>query len=208
MLGAADNFHSQLVGWSKVILPLCGIGLLSTLFLFAKSDVGTGEIPIAEIEKIAHEQRINAPRFSGVTDDGAVVAITAKSAQPNPASPDIMQIDDIRLNLDAPDGSTLRIVATKGEIDGKAGTGRLLGLARLETSSGFLMETNGLTADFRSGKITSDGALEVRAPFGALTAGRVSFQSVTDDTNRQMLFTDGVRLIYRPPNPKSEDANQ
>lgn len=207
MSGQADNLHSQLVGWSKVILPLCGIGLLSTLFLFAKSSDGTGDIPVAEIEEIAREQRINAPRFSGVTPDGAIVALSAKSAHPLNDQPDTMHVDDINLSLDAPDGSTLRVIATEGQIDGSNETARLLGLARLETSSGYTMETNGLTANFRTGEIASDGALEIRAPFGALTAGKVSFQSAKDDTGQQMLFTQGVRLIYTPSITDIEDAN-
>ena len=37
-MGPADNLYSQMVGWAKIVLPLCAIGLLSTLFLFA---VGT-----------------------------------------------------------------------------------------------------------------------------------------------------------------------
>lgn len=208
MLGQTDNLHSQIVGWSKVILPLCGLGLLSTLFLFARSDDGASDIPIAEIQQIAREQRINAPRFSGVTDDGAILAISAKTAKPSTEAPDVMRIEDINLTLDGPDGSTLRISATEGELNPDAQTAHLLGLARLETSNGYMMETNGLTADFETGVVTSDGRLEVRAPFGALTAGRVSFQAQSDDTGRQMVFTDGVRLVYTPPTPPNTEDDQ
>ena len=205
MFGNADNFHSQLVGWSKVILPLCGIGLLSTLFLFAKSGSDGADVPIAKIEEIAREQRINAPRFSGVTDDGAILAISAKSAQPAAGRPDTMTVQTIKLNLDAPDGSTVRVTAIEGEINNDQQIARLLGLARLQTSTGYTMETNGLTANLETGEIVSDGALEVRAPFGALTAGKVSFHGAADDTGRQMVFTNGVRLVYTPPTAKLED---
>ena len=68
-MASADNFHSQLVGWSKIILPICGIGLLSTLFLFARSSTDETGIPFAEIETLAREQRISAPQFSGLADD-------------------------------------------------------------------------------------------------------------------------------------------
>jgi len=204
----ADNFHSQLVAWSKIILPICGIGLLSTLFLFARSSGDAGEIPFAEIETMAREQRISAPQFSGVSEDGSVIAIGARSAQPDPANPDRVTANDLSLNLDAADGSHVRITASEGEIDGSAKLARLNGLARLETSNGYTMETNGLIANLDNGEIMSNGALEVRAPFGAITAGHVTFRNGDDNTGQQMLFTQGVRLIYTPHTADAKDTTE
>lgn len=208
MFGQVDNLHSQIVGWSKVILPLCGLGILSTLFLFARNEAPINEAEIAKIEEIARQQKINTPRFSGVTADGVVVALSAKTAQPSAEAPQVMQIEGIRLTLDAPDGSELRVTATEGQINSSQEVARFLGLARLDTSSGYAMETNGLTADFKTGEVTSDGQLEVRAPFGSLTAGRVTFRSAVDDTGQQMLFTDGVKLLYTPPKAQAEEAQE
>lgn len=207
-MASADNFHSQLVSWSKIILPICGIGLLSTLFLFARASTDATEIPFAEIETLAREQRINAPQFSGVADDGSIIAIGAKSAQPDPADPNSFSASDLSLTLNAADGSEVRITATTGEIDGTAKVARLRGLARLETSNGYTMETNGLVADLESGTIISDGALEIRAPFGAITAGRVTFETANDAKGRQMLFTQDVRLVYTPNSVDSKDATE
>ncbi|MFT5065057.1 MAG: lipopolysaccharide export system protein LptC [Yoonia sp.] len=207
-MASADNFHSQLVSWSKIILPICGIGLLSTLFLFARASTDATEIPFAEIETLAREQRINAPQFSGVADDGSIIAIGAKSAQPDPVDPNSFSASDLSLTLNAADGSEVRITATTGEIDGTAKVARLRGLARLETSNGYTMETNGLVADLESGTIISDGALEIRAPFGAITAGRVTFETANDAKGRQMLFTQDVRLVYTPNSVDSKDATE
>ena len=207
-MASADNFHSQLVGWSKIILPICGIGLLSTLILFARSSTDETGIPFAEIETLAREQRISAPQFSGVADDGSIIAIGAKSAQPDPADPNSFSASDMSLHLKAADGSEIRITATTGEVDGTAKQARLRGLARLETSNGYTMETNGLVADLASGVIMSDGALEIRAPFGAITAGRVTFETANDAKGQQMLFTQGVRLVYTPNSAEPKDATQ
>lgn len=204
----ADNFHSQLVGWSKIVLPICGIGLLSTLFLFARSSGGATEIPFAEIETLAREQQITAPQFSGVADDGSIIAIGAAFAKPDPTKIDTISATDLSLSADAADGSQIKITASKGEIDGTAKVARLRGLARLETSGGYTMETNGLVADLRTGTITSDGALEVRAPFGAITAGRVTFQNAKDGAGQQMLFTNGVKLVYTPNSADTKDTSE
>ena len=200
-MGPADNLYSQMVGWAKIILPLCAIGLLSTLFLFARSSGEIDAIALARIEAIAREQRVSAPEFSGLTDDGATIVISAKSAQPDTERPDTVSIDEIGLRMDTPEGIRINIMAVRGEIDGRAQVARFLGLARVDTSNGYELETNGLIADLKSGVVTSDGLLEVRAPFGEISAGNVRFDVSPDAEGQRMLFTNGVRLLYRPQTP-------
>ena len=197
----ADNLYSQVVGWAKILLPLCAIGLLSTLFLLARSTTEPNEIVLEQVEAIAREQRLSAPEFSGLTDDGAVIVISASTARPDTTRPDTISIDDVRLRMDNADGSNVEITATMGEIDGRAGIASLLGLARLVTSSGYEMETNGLIAELDTGLVTTDGLLEIHAPFGQLTAGKVTFQMASEGISQEMLFTDGVRLLYTPQTP-------
>ncbi len=195
---AADNLHSKLVGWSKILLPLAALGLLSTLFMLARDTGPPPEISFAEVEAMARDQRISAPRFSGVTDDGAVIAISAQSAKPEIAKPDTFSIDRVIMRMDNSDGSSIDVTATHGEVNGRSQVARFFGLARMETSSGYQMETSALTAELETGIITSDGILEIHAPFGELTAGQVTLKVTADEIGQQMLFTQGVRLIYRP----------
>lgn len=197
----ADNLHSQLVGWAKIILPMSALALLSTLFLFARDANTTDDTALAQAEEIAREQTVTAPEFAGVTDTGDTIIISAKSAQPDTARPDTIQIDDICMRLNTTDGSFVEVTAVEGEIDGRAHIASFLGLARLQTSNGYEMETNGLVAELQTGRVTSNGLLEIRAPFGELTAGMVTFQVATADAGQQMLFTNGVRLLYRPNTP-------
>lgn len=197
-MGGNDNLYSAMVGWAKILLPLCALALLSTLFLFARGHNEPTEITFAEVEAIAREQRLSSPRFSGVTDDGAILSIEARAARPDLTQPDTVNIDDLQMRMDNPSGSYLTVTATEGELDGRSRLARFLGLARLETSSGFQMETNGLIAELDTGLVTSDGLLEIHAPFGQLTAGQVTFQVSAENTGQQMLFTDGVRLLYEP----------
>jgi lipopolysaccharide export system protein LptC len=198
---ATDNFHSQLVGWAKIILPLCALALLSTLFLFARDANTTDELALAQATEIARQQRVTTPEFAGVTDDGSIIVITAKSARPDSERLDTIKIDDLRMRLDTTDGAHVEITAVAGEVDGRVQTASFLGLARLETSNGYEMETNGLIAELDTGRVTSNGLLEIRAPFGTLTAGMVTFEVASQQAGQQMLFTNGVRLLYTPQVP-------
>ncbi len=204
-MAAAANFHSQLVGWLKILLPLAALMLLSTLFLFSRDGAPTGNIPFADIDAAAAEQRIAAPRFSGLTEAGDTIQITATAARPDTTGGSEVTIDRPRLSLDGVDGTTLHVQAGTGIVDTQTRTARLAGLARLETSSGYTMETTGLLADMTTGTVTSDGALEVQAPFGSLTAGQVTFRAGPAGTGRQMDFTNGVKLVYTPSTAPEQD---
>ena len=197
-MGAGDNLYSQVVNLAKIALPLGALALLSTLFLFARGQNQPSDIDLSEVAEIAREQRLTAPQFSGVTNEGAIVAISARSAYPSGDDPRIVSIDEIRMQMDNVDGSHIEIIATNGALNGPQKVVHFLGLARLETSTGYQMETNGLTAALDTGMVTSDGVLEIHAPFGELTAGKVTFQLSRDNTHQQMLFTNGVKLIYHP----------
>lgn len=196
-MAPADNLYSRFVGFTKVILPLMAVALLSTLFLFARNNGGSTEIPISELEALAREQRITAPEFSGVAADGSVIKISARFAKPEDGSMESLSISEPTLTLDASDGTSLKIFAGEGVIDGASRTARLAGLARLETSSGYLMETTSLSADLDTGRIKSDGRLAIMAPFGELEAGRVEILVTSSGTGQEMRFTNGVRLLYK-----------
>ena len=187
------------------MLPLGALALLSTLFLFNRSSGNGSEIPFAELDELAREQQITAPEFSGITREGAILQIAASSAQPQNGDLQTLVITRPRLTLESPDGTTLQIEAGEGAILGPEERAHLSGLARLETSSGYLMETTALRANLATGEITSDGHLEVRAPFGSLTAGRVTLKVANDGSGQQMHFTDGIKMIYTPAERTEEN---
>ncbi|SEN09463.1 lipopolysaccharide export system protein LptC [Loktanella fryxellensis] len=200
-----SNLHSVIVGWLKILLPLAALMLLSTLFLFARGDGASDDIPFAQIDAAAAEQRVASPRFSGLTSTGDTLQISAEAARPAADGGSQIDIDRPHLSLDGTDGTSLRITAGTGSIDTVARTARLDGLARLETSDGYTMETAGLRADMDSGTITSDGPLEAQAPFGRLSAGQVTVETAQDGAGGHIAFTDGVNLVYTPSTAPKDD---
>ena len=190
-----DNLYSQFVGFLKITLPLAALALMSTVFLFARAPTQETTIPYAEIEEIAREPRLSGAQISGVADDGSVIEINAGTARP---SGDLMLIENLSATIDSVNGIHIDIRAAEGEIDTSSRIARLSGLARIETSNGYEMETAGVTAHLTTGKIISDGAIEVQAPFGSLTAGQMIIETPEGNDGQVMLFQNGVRLIYTP----------
>jgi lipopolysaccharide export system protein LptC len=189
------NFYSQFVGFLKVTLPLAALILMSTVFLFARAPSPETTIPYAEIQEIAREPGLSGAQFSGVADDGSVISLTARNTRP---VGDIITADTLLAGIDTVDGTRIDISAGTGEINNSAQTARLTGLARIVTSNGYEMETAGFIANFSTGRIVSEGALEVQAPFGALTAGNLVIETPEGTDEQVMLFQNGVRLVYTP----------
>lgn len=190
-----ENFYSQFVGFLKVTLPLAALILMSTVFLFARAPSPETTIPYAEIQEIAREPGLSGAQFSGVADDGSVISLTARNTRP---VGDIITADTLLAGIDTVDGTRIDISAGTGEINNSAQTARLTGLARMVTSNGYEMETAGFTANFSTGRIVSEGALEVQAPFGALAAGNLVIETPEGTDEQVMLFQNGVRLVYTP----------
>jgi lipopolysaccharide export system protein LptC len=194
MLGD-DNLYSQFVGFLKITLPLAALALMSTVFLFARAPTQDSAVPYAEIEEIAREPRLSGAQVSGVADDGSVIQLTAETARP---LGDVLLVETMSASIDAVDGIHIDIRAGQGEINNATRIARLTGLARIETSNGYEMETAGITANLSTGQITSDGALEIQAPFGSLTAGQMIIETPEGMDGQVMLFQNGVRLVYTP----------
>ncbi|WP_373354910.1 hypothetical protein [Pseudoroseicyclus sp. CXY001] len=198
---AADNLYSIFVSWSKIALPLIALGLLSTLFLFTRHEA-PGEVPFAEVEKIAREQRVASPSYAGVAQDGSAIAIAADEIRPDTGGEEAFTILRPRAQVDAADGTGLTITAGTGRLDLTARRAELTGLARLTTTNGYRMETEGVTADLATGQIESLGRLAVQAPFGMIEAGALSWGGRGAG---KLVFSGGVRLLYDPAQQGASD---
>lgn len=194
-MNRTTDTYSRLVGILKIILPLAALGLMSTVFLFARAPSPDSAIPYAEIEEIAQEPRLAGAQMSGVSEDGSHIALAARTAWPRG---DLLAAEALSATVTSPSGTVIDIRSGAGEINNTDRTARLTGLTRLETTNGFSMETMGVEADLDSGRIASDGALEVQAPFGSLTAGQLIIETPENATGQVMLFQNGVRLVYMP----------
>lgn len=193
-----DDLYSRFVAWSKILLPLGALALLSTLFLLARGTPPDSRIPYAEIEEIAREPRVSDPEFAGIASDGSIFTVTARTMRPIPEREAAYAIDTLRVEVDAPDGSRIDMTSGAGEVDTAAREAWLTGLTRVTSSSGFVMETAGLHADMESGEIRSLGPVEAQAPFGTLAAGSLLVIVPEGEPAQEMVFNEGVRLVYLP----------
>jgi lipopolysaccharide export system protein LptC len=193
-----DNRYSRFVLWAKVIFPLVALGLLSTMFLFSRTLDPSDAIPFADIdiEKIARDQQLTSPRFSGTTSDGSAVVVDAESALPDLANPRNLTILKVVARIESQGGPSYGIIADTALYDGNNDLLDLEGNVRLSTSTGYRLETGKLVTNLATTGINAPSAVSGRGPAGRLEAGSMSL--TTNGETQVLVFKNGVKLIYDP----------
>jgi lipopolysaccharide export system protein LptC len=193
------DLHSRIVAWAKVILPLAALGILSTLFLFARAIDPEDAIPYAEVdvEERIREPRLTAPTYSGVTSDGAAVTFQAFEARPATGT-DPARAEEMQVRVTTPDGGQADLSAAFGTLNTEAGLLTLAGGVTLTTSTGYKVETEALEARLDRTGLMARSDIRATAPMGQITATGMTLQPVPDTGEYVMIFNGRVRLTYTP----------
>ena len=141
---------------------------------------------------------VTAPRLSGLTDAGTAFDLAAREARPDAADPRRMSGEALRLVLDGPEGGGATIVADSGDVDSGSRTVTLEGNVRIETETGYEIETARMTGSFDRLDVTAPGEVRGTGPLGDMRAGAMRLDEAPDGRAR-MVFTGGVDLLYVPP---------
>ena len=193
-----DDGYSAFVAWVKTLLPIAALGMLSTIFLFSgKIDV-TKSLPYAELNvaEIVREQRITKPYFTTISENGTEVALSAAYASADPNITGIYNVSEPSIVLKSTTGRRTQITAGFGKMNSTSQHAIVSQGVNVTAAPGFWFRTNDLYVDFEQATVKSKGLFEGVTPIGALKAGKVFIQMAADD--RQIVFTNGVQLIYQP----------
>lgn len=202
-----DNRYSRVVAWLKVLLPVMALILLSTMFLISRSIDPGMALTYAQIdlEGLARDQRLTGPRFSGVTQDGAAISFSAETAQPDPENAAIYSANDLKAQIETPDGGIVDIQAGIAVIDNAQNILDLTAGVSLTTSTHYNIQTQGLRAKMDIAWIESLGAISAVGPIGKFTAGQMHMTRQTDVPGSYVLvFKGGVKVVYVPNSNKEE----
>lgn len=192
--------HTRVVSWLKIVLPLTALVLLSTIFLVSRTVNPDDAIPYAnvDVEGRAMDPRMTLPTWSGVTTDGASLAISAAEARP-PAEGRGASASSLRAKLSTPDGVETDLSAAGGSMNPEMTNLTMDGTVRVRNSQGYDVRVPGLTAELGRTRMQSTGTLTGQAPMGQITAGGMTLEEdQAAPGNYRLDFTGGVKLIYTP----------
>ncbi|WP_439121994.1 LPS export ABC transporter periplasmic protein LptC [Marivita sp.] len=196
--------YSRLIAWLKILLPLGALVLLSTIFLYSRGPDPIAAIPVLTggADPTVTEQ-IGSPFYAGTTESGQGLTLSARQARFSGDEGSGVIADDLRAIIDVKDGNRIVIDATVGQME----DGDRLSLRDgviLESSSGYTVRTKGLNAAVNRVDIESTAEVEADGPGLTLSAGRLRVKDSGGTTDIQLLFTDGVKLVYVPQQDKAE----
>lgn len=199
-----DNLHSRIVAWMKIILPLAALGILSTLFLVSNNFHPDESLPMVDIDlqQRAQDQGATNATFAGVTQTGHEVIVQTVRSRPSPEDTRLFLAEDVTAAFLLNSGTKVNITSDRGEMNQHRNTASLSGNVHIETTTGYVMTSERLAAQFDELYVESPGPVEGTAPAGDLTAGRMVLQNHAETGKAHLLFTNGVKLIYQPQNPE------
>lgn len=197
-MARGDGLYSRVIAWLKILLPLAALALLSTLFLLSRSTEQVLDVPFAEAlrgEGVAREH-VSAPYYAGTTESGDSLTMTAKSAAPEGEG--LIRAEDLAATLRKSDGSEILLNAVHATLSDHDQTALMEGGVRIESSSGYVLNTETLTSAIDRIEAESGGPVQGEGPLGTIEAGKMRIDSIGEDGGVQLLFTEGVKLIYTP----------
>jgi lipopolysaccharide export system protein LptC len=196
--------HSRLIAWLKILFPLGALVLLSTIFLYSRSNDPISVIPVLSTGVDPRQgEQVGSPFYAGTTDGGHALTLAARQARAIGVDQSGMMAEDLHAVLEIDDGSQIVIDAETAELDGED-TLRLRDGVVLESTAGYTVRTEGLDAEINRVKIDSTGPVDADGPGLVLTAGKLRIEEDGTSADLQLLFTEGVKLVYTPQKAKAE----
>ncbi|MDT8326264.1 MAG: LPS export ABC transporter periplasmic protein LptC [Roseovarius sp.] len=188
----------------KIILPVAALGLLSTLFMIARTVDPRQSLSIAQIdiEKRAKDMGATRPSFAGVTQQGDEIMFAAQSARPAQGAPETVLAEAVNAQLRLAKGTLVEITATRADMNQNDLTATLNGRVHIITSTGYAVDTERLDARLDAIHVESPGPVIASGAIGSINAGRMLLHNNTETKAPELLFTGGVKLIYRPHKSK------
>lgn len=195
--------YSYVIGWLKILLPLAALALLSTLFLIGRGSDPAANIPFANRDggDDPARQQIVAPRYAGVTAKGDQLTLTADSAEPAAEGLDQVLAHQLDARIDVSDGSHITLRSDRALVSDGEQSADLEGEVRIESSNGYRIDTERLRTALDRIEAETLAPVSGEGPAGRFTAGKLTITPDGTGEDVQLLFTEGVNLIYDPKDP-------
>ncbi len=192
--------HSRLVRVLRVGIPVVMVSVAAAFGVYHWFDplrVLT-RLPISNDGLVISGTKIimRQPKLTGYTKDGRPYTVTARTAAKDLTNPDILEMEDIRTVLVAPDGRNVEVTAQSGRYDGKIEHLRLLNGVVI-SSPEYQIKLQDALISVRAGTVVSEQPVEVNMLQGTLKANRVEVR----ESGAIIGFEGDVRLLLDREGP-------
>lgn len=202
-----DDGYSRAIAVVKILLPLVALGILSTLFLFARPEPQGQPLPYSEAEvgELAREERLGRPVLRGINEGGARYSVTAERVRPEIGQEGIYHATQIEAEIDMQSGYGYDLSAPDGTMYDRDGRATLRGGVRVVTTDGYVITMPEARLKTDLTYLEGDGPVRASGPLGQLEAGSVVIRgNPNTGSEGHALFKGGVKLVYVPQGDSRE----
>lgn len=190
--------YSRIVAWLKVMLPLVALGILSTLFLVSRAVSPPAIIPFAdsEVQKRLTNQQVTGPYFTGNAASGDEITFIAETVTTPEGQFGSNRAQNVDVRIDKQDGGHITVTALEAVINIAEDKTDLTGDVEVTTSQGYVLRSELLHLWMSRLEMLSPDSVTATTPVGDIEAGGMRLFTPEGSSGSQLLFTDGVKLLY------------
>ena len=123
-------------------------------------------------------------------------------ARPDPEDPEHLLATDVTAQLNLTSGAVIDITSDNADMHQGELTATLDGNVHISTTTGYVMTTDELWTRLDQLYAETPGQVDGTGPPGDLTAGKMLLKTNPETGQAELIFTEGVKLIYTPNEPK------
>ncbi|NVO16793.1 MAG: LPS export ABC transporter periplasmic protein LptC [Rhodoplanes sp.] len=192
--------HSRFIRVMRVTIPVAIVAGFAVLVVavffnpFKKMDtaIDPGKLVVSGT-KITME----LPRLAGFTNDQKPYELTAQAAAQDLANPSLLELKELRAQVQTDDQGAITITAVNGLYDSKKDNLKLTENIVVRTGKGFEARLEEAVLDVKKGTIVSEAPVTVKLPNGTVDANRLDIS----EGGAVVRFSKGVltRLYLEAP---------
>lgn len=190
---AASAGYTRFVRAMRFVLPLVAIALTTVIVLWDEMDARVSKVDqqkfMPEIEQARGE--LLSPQFDSTDSEGRPYTVTAERAVQDKDNPKIMTMEKPDASIQLGESEVMKGKSLNGVYEQEAGKLLLNNAVELDHSSGYILQSDELRIDLKTGQAFSDLPVHVEGKMGTIDA--VGLEA--DNNNGLVIFKGPATLI-------------
>ncbi|RAI39615.1 hypothetical protein CH338_08940, partial [Rhodoplanes elegans] len=186
--------HSRMIRLLRIAIP-AGIvvsgGVLVIAVFFNPLKPVEATIDPGKLVVSGSKITMELPRLAGFTADQKPYALTARAAAQDLSRPDLLELTDLRAQVDTDDQGAVTVTAVNGLYNSKQDNLKLTENIVVRTGKGFEAKLQEAVLDVKKGTIVSEAPVKVTLPNGTVDANRLDIS----DGGAVVRFSKGVLTV-------------
>ena len=195
-----DKIYFRVINFLKIALPVIGVGLIIAMFILSRDQVSKAVLPLDK-NKFEHElakQQINQLYYSGQTDAGDELALSAQAAAESLEGQGKLEMKSVSATVKTKYGLEINATAQFAEYSYSDKLLKMSGSVLISSSTGYQLSTPALLVSTDGTYIRGVGPVEGFSPMGKIQAGKIEIKRESANAPMQLWFSEKVMIDYEP----------